>query len=53
MRSTKTGAVILIVIGVLFLLANLGYIPRLGPLLAHWWPVILIVVGLYLLVRRR
>ena len=53
MRSTKTGAVILIVIGVLFLLANLGYIPRLGPLLAQWWPVILIVVGLYLLVRRR
>jgi hypothetical protein len=37
---------------VLFLLSNLGLIPRLGPLLAQWWPVILIAVGAYLLVRR-
>jgi uncharacterized membrane protein len=53
MRSSRFGAFVLIVLGVLFLLANLGYIPRLGPLLAHWWPLILIVVGVYLLVRRR
>jgi hypothetical protein len=51
MRS-KIGAWILIILGVLFLAANLGWIPRLGPLLAQWWPVILIVVGISMLVRR-
>ena len=38
-------AVILIVLGTLFLLSNHGLIPRLGPLFAQWWPVILIAVG--------
>jgi hypothetical protein len=53
MRSrSRVGAVILILLGVLFLLANLGIIPHLGVLLAPWWPVILIAVGLSLLVRR-
>ena len=49
---SRVGAVILIVLGVLFLLGNLGFIPHLGPLLAQWWPLILIIVGVYLLVRR-
>jgi uncharacterized membrane protein len=48
----RIGAVILIVLGVLFLLANLGWIPRLGPLFAQWWPLILIIVGVYMLVQR-
>jgi hypothetical protein len=53
MRSgSKIGALILIVLGVLFLLGNLGLIPRLGPLLAQWWPVILILVGVVLLVQK-
>ena len=43
---------ILIVLGVLFLLSNFGWIPRLGPLFAQWWPVILIAVGVYLLAQR-
>ena len=51
MRS-KIGAWILIVLGVLFLASNLGWIPRLGPLLAHWWPVILIVLGVSMLIKR-
>ncbi len=51
-HASRIGALILIVLGVLFLLSNFGLIPRLGPLLAQWWPVILIVVGVYLLVRR-
>jgi hypothetical protein len=46
------GAWILIGLGILFLLGNLGVIPRLGPLLAQWWPVILILIGVYLLVRK-
>lgn len=48
----RAGPVILIVLGTLFLLANLGLIPQLRPLLAQWWPLILIVAGVYLLVRR-
>ncbi len=53
MRSkSKIGALVLIVLGVLFLLSNFGWIPRVGPLLAQWWPVILIVVGVYILVQR-
>jgi Domain of unknown function (DUF5668) len=53
MRSKSgIGAVILIVLGVLFLLSNFGWIPRIGPLLATWWPLILIVVGVTMLVRR-
>jgi len=48
----RIGAIILIVLGALFLLSNLGLLPRLGPLFAQWWPLILIVVGVSLLVRR-
>jgi hypothetical protein len=48
----SVAAFILIVLGVLFLLSNLGLIPRLGPLLHQWWPLILIVVGVSLLFRR-
>jgi lia operon protein LiaF len=47
------GAIVLIVLGSLFLLSNLGIIPRLGPLFATWWPLILILVGVSLLLRRR
>jgi len=52
MIKPRIGAVILIVLGALFLMHNLGWIPRLGPLFAQWWPVILIVVGVSMLVRR-
>jgi hypothetical protein len=53
MRSKgRIGALILIVLGVLFLMSNFGWMPRLGPLLAQWWPVILIVVGVAMLVQR-
>jgi Domain of unknown function (DUF5668) len=49
---SRVGAVILIVLGALFLASNLGWIPRVGPLLHQWWPLILIIVGVLLLVRR-
>ncbi len=49
------GAIILIVLGAVFLGVNLGYIPAvpLKALLAQWWPAILIVLGVLLLVRPR
>ena len=52
MRRSAVAAVILIALGVLFLLSNFGMIPRLGPLLHQWWPAILIVAGVAMLVRR-
>ena len=54
MMSNKSliGPVILIVLGVVFLLSNLGLLPPLGTLLVKWWPLILIVVGLARLARR-
>ena len=50
---SKIGAIVLIVLGTLFLLSNLGLdSAACGPLLAQWWPLILIVVGVVLLARR-
>jgi cell wall-active antibiotic response 4TMS protein YvqF len=53
MRSKSALApLILIALGTLFLLSNLGLLPHLGPLFARWWPVSLIAVGGFLLVRK-
>lgn len=46
-------AIVLIVLGSLFLLSNLGVVPRLAPLFATWWPLILILVGVSLWLRQR
>jgi lia operon protein LiaF len=51
-RKSIFAPLVLIVLGVLFLLSNLGLLPNLGPLFAKWWPVILVAVGLSLLLRR-
>jgi hypothetical protein len=53
MRS-KFGAVVLIVVGTLFLITNLGIFPaaELKALLAKWWPLILIFIGVWNLVRK-
>lgn len=44
---SKFGPILLIVIGAVFLAANLGVfsVRELGALTAKYWPVILIVVG--------
>jgi hypothetical protein len=49
---SRTGAIVLIIVGALFLMSNLGLIPQIGPLLRQWWPLILIVVGVVMLVQR-
>lgn len=52
-RKSVIAPVVLIVVGAFFLLSNLGLLPQhLGPLLARWWPLILIVVGVSMLLRR-
>lgn len=56
MRSrSHIGAGILILIGVVFLLINLGVLPvaELRALLATWWPLFLIGIGAWLLLRPR
>ena len=47
--------VILIVLGLLFLASNLGYLQwaELRRLLGTWWPLILIAIGIEQLIRRR
>ena len=53
MKSNIVGPLILIAIGILFLLKNLGLADLdLGRILSVWWPAILIVIGLSLLIKR-
>ena len=49
---SNIGALILIMVGGVLLVSNLGYLPRLGPLFHQWWPLILILIGIALLFRR-
>jgi hypothetical protein len=51
MRSNFPGLV-LVVLGALFLLSNFGLIPHIGPLFRQWWPLILILAGVYMLMNR-
>jgi hypothetical protein len=54
MKSNLVAAIVLIVIGTILLLDNLGYVNvSLTRLLATWWPAILIVFGVGLLFKRR
>ncbi|HUN70590.1 MAG TPA: DUF5668 domain-containing protein, partial [Burkholderiales bacterium] len=50
-NRSRIGAFLLILIGVVFLLINLGVLPvaELKALLAQWWPLILILVGVAML----
>lgn len=53
MRSSIVPAIIVIVIGVIFLMQNLGIGNfDFGHLIRVWWPVILIVVGISMLFKR-
>ena len=53
MKSNLVGAIVLIVIGTILLLNNLGYANvSLTRLLVTWWPAILIAVGVGLLFKR-
>ena len=52
-QRSRFGAYVLIFIGAVFLLINLGVLPvaELRQLLAQWWPLILIAIGVWLLTR--
>lgn len=53
MKGSRTVAILLIVLGSVFLLEKRGLLPDLGGLFHAWWPVLLIVAGVVMLVRRR
>ena len=54
MRSNSlVGPIILIGLGTYFLLQKQGWLPNLGPLLAEWWPAILIIIGVAMIMQRR
>lgn len=44
--------VALIALGIVFLLSNLGWLPRPGVLFQRWWPALLIGLGIVMLLRR-
>jgi len=51
MRSQIPAAIVLIVIGLFFLGKNLGWIS--ADFFKTWWPVILIVLGGFMLLKDR
>ncbi|QSX77350.1 LiaI-LiaF-like domain-containing protein [Agrilutibacter solisilvae] len=54
MKGNVVAALVLIVVGTLFLLNNLGFTNlSLGRLISTWWPAILVIVGLGLLFSRK
>jgi uncharacterized membrane protein YhhN len=54
MKGNILAALVLIIVGTLFLLNNLGFTNlSLGRLISTWWPAILVVVGLGLLFNRK
>jgi hypothetical protein len=54
MNGKIVGAVILIALGVIFLLKNLGIADiRIFDLLSVWWPLVLIALGVSMLLNRK
>jgi len=53
MKKAPIGALVLIILGILFLLHNMGLLPiPLREIFATYWPVILILVGVSMLLKR-
>ena len=49
----SVSAFILIILGVLFLMHNLGFeMFNIGRLIATWWPLILIALGVQMMFKR-
>ena len=54
MRSKSyVPAIVLIALGTYFLLEKRHLLPDFGPLFHDWWPVVLIVAGVLMLIRQR
>ena len=53
MRASRVFAIVLIVLGAVLLAQKQGYMPDFGPLFRAWWPLLLILAGTVILVRKR
>ena len=51
--KSAISAYILIGLGIIFLLSNLGWLPPIRLLMSQWWPLILIIVGVWLLLKHK
>jgi lipopolysaccharide export LptBFGC system permease protein LptF len=51
--GSKVFAIVLIVVGAILLGQKQGLVPDLGPLFHAWWPLLLILAGIVMLVRKR
>jgi hypothetical protein len=51
--GSKVFAIVLIVLGAILLGQKQGLVPDLGPLFRAWWPLLLIIAGIVMLVRKR
>lgn len=51
-NNSKVGPIILIVLGVYFLALKQDWVPNLRSIVHEWWPVILIIIGVSLLLSR-
>jgi len=52
-RASRLFAIVLIVLGAVLLAQKQGYMPDFGPLFRAWWPLLLILAGVVILVRKR
>ena len=53
MRASRIFAIVLIVLGAVLLAQKQGWMPDFGPLFRAWWPALLILAGVVMLVRKR
>jgi hypothetical protein len=53
MRASRLFAIVLIVLGAILLAQKQGYMVDFGPLFRAWWPLLLILAGIVILVRKR
>jgi len=55
MNRNAIWPVIMIVLGVVLLAHNLGYLPfaQLRAIVGTWWPVVLIVIGVAALIQKK
>jgi hypothetical protein len=51
-NKSTVGPIILIILGVYFLALKQGWVPNIGYLASEWWPLILIIIGVSLLLSR-
>ena len=53
MRASRIFAIALIVLGAVLLAQKRGLLPDFGPLFHAWWPLLLVIAGVLMLVRKR